>query len=429
MIRDWESSWSRSFSAYPSGIGVHFSVDRALATTVSMNSMPRRPSVDRWKIERERSGSRPGAGRGSCRRRWRRCSRTPRRTPRDDPPATASRALHRGSSQRRSRCRGSRSPPARRARSPAACSASPAASGARAAPRRRGWPARSPRRPTPGWRTEPPAPPALEAHQNGTVVVQLRPSTNVVRSAASSAIRRPVTYSARFSAWVRCPPMQPAAPLRAGSVRQSACLMPVRSNGVASQPAGTPPRSSAPTELPLSHEIAGQLDHRVGRCSCGSARTPRPDRATSSLRRHASAASKVIGLSQTTWMPASSSALAIGKCRWLGVTIETKSTRSPPAAPARARSSPPATRRHGPDPGAARAPSPATSPLWTRTRRRPAPPHRPAAAARRCTSPMKAPGPPPTMPIFSARSSLAMDQLSSRRPHRRPGSTARNRCP
>ena len=59
-----------------------------------------------------------------------------------------------------------------------------------------------------------------------------------VISAASSLIFRPVMYSARFSACVPISPMEPAAPLRLGSVRQPACFWPVNSSRVASQPCG-----------------------------------------------------------------------------------------------------------------------------------------------------------------------------------------------
>ncbi len=64
------------------------------------------------------------------------------------------------------------------------------------------------------------------------------PSTNAVRSAASSLISRPVMYSARFSACVPMSPMHPAAPDRLGSVRQAACFWSESSSLVASHPCG-----------------------------------------------------------------------------------------------------------------------------------------------------------------------------------------------
>jgi hypothetical protein len=46
-------------------------------------------------------------------------------------------------------------------------------------------------------------------------------------------MRRPVMYSARFSACVPMSPMHPAAPERLGSVRQAACFWPDSSMRVA----------------------------------------------------------------------------------------------------------------------------------------------------------------------------------------------------
>ncbi len=50
--------------------------------------------------------------------------------------------------------------------------------------------------------------------------------------------------------------------------------------------------------------------------------------------RLASASETVSGLSQMTWMPAASSAMAAGAWTWLGVTIDTASTPSGRAASA-----------------------------------------------------------------------------------------------
>src|SRR5690606_39598283 len=65
------------------------------------------------------------------------------------------------------------------------------------------------------------------------------PGTNVVRSAQSASILRPVIYSARFSACVPISPIQPLAPAFEGSVRHPACLLSLAaSTNEESQPCG-----------------------------------------------------------------------------------------------------------------------------------------------------------------------------------------------
>jgi hypothetical protein len=59
-----------------------------------------------------------------------------------------------------------------------------------------------------------------------------RPGTKVVRSAQIASSSSPVTVATRFSACEPMSPMAPAAPLRAGSVRHSACLAPSSSSFV-----------------------------------------------------------------------------------------------------------------------------------------------------------------------------------------------------
>src|SRR3954447_2600495 len=62
------------------------------------------------------------------------------------------------------------------------------------------------------------------AHSIGALSSSARPSTKVVRSAATRSKRSPVTNSARLKACVPISPVQPAAPLRPRSVRHAACF-------------------------------------------------------------------------------------------------------------------------------------------------------------------------------------------------------------
>ena len=64
------------------------------------------------------------------------------------------------------------------------------------------------------------------------------------------------------------------------------------------------------------------------RCSCARRRTRRPSWSTAAASSSACFRSNVIGLSQMTLKPASTAALAISKCVWLGVATVTKSIRS-----------------------------------------------------------------------------------------------------
>src|SRR5260221_137601 len=110
----------------------------------------------------------------------------------------------------------------------------------------------------------------------------------------------------------------------------------------------------------------------------------------------------VDGLSHTTWKPRSTNAFATGKCKWFGVTIETKSTRTSfgSAASRSAIASKLAYTRSG----ARRYTSPCSRDFAASEENAPATSvARPSTvAARLWTAPMKAPGPPPTIPKRNA---------------------------
>ena len=155
----------------------------------------------------------------------------------------------------------------------------------------------------------------------------LRPGTKLVTSASSDSISSPVMYRARCSACVPMSPMAPA-PARAGSVRQSACLLPLCSSGVDSQPCeystttlrtvpSDPFRTNSRACFTIGYAVYGCVSANTTSCFF-----------TSRQSSSASSSFVVRGLSHTTWKPRSMNAFADGKCTWFGVTMMTKSMRS-----------------------------------------------------------------------------------------------------
>ena len=134
--------------------------------------------------------------------------------------------------------RGGSAAAARRTSRTAAHSAAPAPSPATPSRRRRAAAARSRCPPPPGSTTASPRAPPAKRSSIPALSSSARPATNVVRSAATCSTCRPVTNSARLKACVPMSPTQPAAPLRFGSVRHSACFCPVVSSRVVSQSCG-----------------------------------------------------------------------------------------------------------------------------------------------------------------------------------------------
>ena len=140
-----------------------------------------------------------------------------------------------------------------------------------------------------------------------------RPGTTVARSALTCVTCRPVIVAARFSACEPMSPIAPAMPERAGSVRHSACLLPVASRRVASQPWLYCDDDLAQlAELAVRDHVARVADERVARVVVGhaehdAAARDQVDELARLLRLVCTS-----GLSQTTWKPASTAAFATG---------------------------------------------------------------------------------------------------------------------
>ena len=202
-----------------------------------------------------------------------------------------------------------------------------------------------------------------------------RPSTTVARSAHTLVTCRPVIVAARFSACEPMSPIAPAMPERAGSVRHEACLFPVASSRVASQPwlYWTTTLRSSPSS-PRSQHVARVPDERIAGVVVGDA-----EHAALALRRCRPARS-----------PARSSGRAACRTRRRTLPRRTPSRRGsarrsasrsrrsrsghPPGVRARARASPATSRTPARSRGRDRAPTRAPASDPTRAPRRPGQP-------------------------------------------------------
>ena len=212
---------------------------------------------------------------------------------------------------------------------------------------------------------------------------------------------RPVIVAARFSACEPMSPIAPAMPDRAGSVRHSACLLPVASSRVASQPWLYCDHDLAQlAELAARDHVARVADERVARVVVGDAedaaralRRGRRARCACSRRVHERLVADDVeaGLDERL------------RDREVHVVGRHDRRRSRCGRPPAARSSPSSISCHEPyarSSSRGRDRAPTRAPASDRTRARPA--ARTAcwssAQAARCTAPMNAFRPPPTMP-------------------------------
>ena len=145
--------------------------------------------------------------------------------------------------------------------------------------------------------------------------------------------RSPVTEPARWYAWVPMSATAPPRPERAGSPRQADRRVP-GSRASRSCASSTGTTRTVPTAACAPMDRARRT---IGAPEwfCVGTKTPAAARTASAIARPSSRVA-VMGVSDTTWMPAARKGRAAGQWRWFCVTTETASMPSGRAASSRA---------------------------------------------------------------------------------------------